>query len=301
MPTLGDVLKKHKHSKKDKRIFGLVLQGGGMRGAYTAGTMIPLILEGFNKGTFEHVIGSSAGAINGAYFVDDHLETMVAYTDDLSNKRFVNLLRKDKKVDIDYVVDDVLKLRHPLNAHNLDHAYSKLHTVLTDAETGKKIVISDHHKFAQIYEELRATAALPVLYDKQIRVGDRYYIDGGVSDLIPIDVAIDLKCTDIVVIMTQQVQSYHFDKQHKRLVKRLLRGFAKTQSDAVRKVLPTNEKILKANLRLIKRPFRKIRIYLLEPSNEEILISLGTIDRDKVVELAFLGISDMEAFLNKEV
>jgi predicted patatin/cPLA2 family phospholipase len=294
MATIYDLLEDHKNNKKDKRVFGLVLQGGGMRAVYTSGAIVPLIKYGFTD-AFEH------GAMNGAYFLSKYLETKDVFIDELTNKNFVNLLRRDKKVDIDFLVDNVLKPLRPVDINNLKSAHAKLHTVVTNAKTGKKAVISDHHKFTKIYEEFRATAALPMLYDKKVMLDAEYYVDGGVADLIPIDVAIDLGCTDIIVIMTSKISSHSNDKRHKRLVKHLIRKFAKNQSKRLRKVLPTNEKILQSNIRLLSHPLKKIRIYALEPSDEEILFSLGTIDKPKVEELSKLGISDMDNFLAKQV
>ncbi len=300
MPTLFDLLQDHTANKNNKKVFGLVLQGGGMRAVYSAGAIVPLIEYGFSD-SFEHVVGSSAGAINGAYFIDQRTETMLAYTEDLTNKKFVNLLRRDKKVDIDYVIDSVLKPKRPIGIESLRNAHTKLHVVVTDAKNGKGVVISDHHKFTEIYEEFRATAALPLLYDKPVLVAGKYYIDGGVADLLPIDVAIQLGCTDIVVVLTQQISSFHFNKQHTRLVRHLIRRFAKNQPMAVRKILPTNEHVLQLNLRRITKPHKSVRIYMLEPSDEEALVSLGTIDKPKVEALARLGIADMDTFLNKEL
>jgi len=300
MENLYDVLDAHRKHKNDKRVFGLVVQGGGMRAAYSAGAIAPLIEYGFAD-TFEHVVGSSAGAINGAYFMGADADTMLTYTDDLTNKNFVNLLRREKKVDIDYLVDAVMKHKRPVNITNLLKSHSQLHVVMTDARTGKKVVLSDHQKFVNIYEEFRATAALPILYDKPVLVDDKYYIDGGVSDLLPVDIAVKLGCTDIVVIMTQQISSYHFDRRHTRLVNHLIRKFAQGQPVAVRKVLPTNEHLLQVNLRRLLRPNKKIRIFVLEPSNEEMLISLYTTDKPKVETLAKLGVTDMDVFLHRSL
>jgi predicted patatin/cPLA2 family phospholipase len=298
MSTLYDILDSHRNNIKDKRVFGLVLQGGGMRAVYSAAAVTPLIQYGFND-TFEHVIGSSAGAINGAYFLGADPETLHTYTDDLTNKNFVNLMRREKKVDIDYLVDLVMKHKRPVNIPKMLQSHSQLHVVMTDANTGKKVVLSDHTKFTDIYEEFRATAALPLLYDKRVLVAGRYYIDGGIADLIPVDVAIKLGCTDIVVVMTQQMSSYHFDKRHTRLVNHLIKKFAKGQPSAVRKLLPTNERLLQVNLRRLSRPNKKVRIYLLEPSSEEMLVSLYTTDKPKIETLARLGVSDMDDFLHK--
>lgn len=300
MATLYDELIKHQNNPHDKRTFGLVLQGGGMRAAYSAGAIAPLVKYGFSD-TFDHVIGSSAGAINGAYFIGADQDTMLTYTDDLTNKNFVNLLRHDKKVDIDYLVDTVMKHKRPVNVDRLREAHTKLHIVLTDANTGRKVVISNHRQFEQIYEEFRATAALPMLYDKPVLINGKYYIDGGVSDLIPIDIAVKLGCSDIVVVMTKQLKNYAFDKHHSRLVKHLVKLYAKNQPKPIRDLLLTNEKLLKINLRRITQPHKKIHFYVLEPSDEEILISLATIDKQKVTALAELGVSDMDAFLHKEI
>lgn len=297
LENLYDELDSHRSIRSSKRVFGLVLQGGGMRAAYSAGAVVPLIEYGFTD-TFDHVIGSSAGAINGAYFLGADKYALKAYTEDLTNKTFVNLMRRQKKVDIDYLVDLVMKHQRPINIDRLRASRSKLHMVMTDAKTGKKVVISDHGDFASIYEEFRATAALPLLYDKPVLVKNRYYIDGGVADLLPIDVAIKLGCTDIVVIMTQKMQNYRFNERHTRLVKQLIRHFATSQPQSIRAQLPTNEQVLQLNLRRLMHPTRKLRFYVLEPTNEKYLVSLATIDREKVETLAQLGINDMDTFLH---
>lgn len=300
MLTLYDELVARVAHHDGKRLFGLVLQGGGMRAAYSAGATAPLIQYGLAN-AFDHVVGSSAGAINGAYFISADPHTMQTYTDDLTNKKFVNLLRRDKKVDIDYLVDSVLKHKRPINVKALFQAKTQLHIVMTDAKSGKKKVISDHRKFVDIYDEFRATAALPLLYNKPVLVGGCWYIDGGVSDLLPIDVAVKLGCTDIVVVMTQQIHNYRFDRQHSRLVRRLVKRFAKSQPEPIRDLLPTNEKLLQANLRRISHPTKKIRFYVLEPSDAESLVSLATINKSKIAVFAQLGVADMDNFLHKPI
>jgi DNA-directed RNA polymerase sigma subunit (sigma70/sigma32) len=101
--------------------------------------------------------------------------------------------------------------------------------------------------------------------------------------------------------MTQQIKNYRFDTRHTRLVRHLIQRYAKNQTEAVRKKLPTDERVLLMNLRSLRRPYKKIRIYTLEPSDEEILISKATIDKPKVETLVRLGIADMDTFLNREI
>src|SRR5665213_2140991 len=135
MPTLSELLLEQKNHKNKNRIYGLVIQGGGMRAAYSAGALATLIEYGFES-VFDHVVGSSAGAMNGAYFLASQADAVDTYTKDISNKNFVNLTRKDKRVDIDYLVDVALQQKRPLKIDRLLTTHSQLHRVLTEAQSG---------------------------------------------------------------------------------------------------------------------------------------------------------------------
>jgi predicted patatin/cPLA2 family phospholipase len=100
MSNLLSLLKAHENNPSDNRVFGLVLEGGGMRGVYSAAAAVPLMTYKVSD-AFEHINGSSAGALNAAYMMADDLDSYLVYADDLTNKNFINLLPKDKKVDID--------------------------------------------------------------------------------------------------------------------------------------------------------------------------------------------------------
>ena len=299
MSSIIEILKNHKN-KKDKRIFGLVVQGGGFRSTYS-GSALSVFAHHNLFDSFEHVIGSSGGAVNAAYFISNQTDKLDYEDEDLASKKFVNLFRSEKKIDIDFFVDYVLKEKAPIDLNLLKSAYSNLHIVVTNSKTGRKEVISDHDNFSLIYEEFRATCALPILYDREINIGDQYYVDGSVADLLPIDVAHKLGCTDIFVIMTEQIRNITFDKTHQRLVKHLIRKFARRYPKRLKNMLPTNEHILKSNLRRITRPWRNTNIYVLQPSDEEMLISLATNDKEKLHALSKLGINDAKAFLKSTV
>lgn len=294
--TLHDLLVEHRDNPYDNRTFGLLLPGGGMRGAYTAGAIEPLIEYDLAR-AFDHIIGVSAGAINGAYLMSADKDARHAFVQELTNKTFVNLLRRERKIDVDFLVDVVLKQRRPLDLDRVRKAHAQLHIMLTDAITGKKQVVSDHHAFVEIYEELRATSALPILYDRVVPFRGRTYIDGGVADGVPVDVAAKLGCTDVVVVMTQPLHSYRFDSRHTRLERRLVQRFAKKYPEAVRRVLPTDERLLRLNLKHLRHPVRGTNIYLIEPSDDFRRVTRTTIDRERIVALAEAGVRDMDRLL----
>src|ERR1700683_2757460 len=116
LSTLLNILENHRN-KYDRRKFGLVIQGGGMRTAYAVGAITSLIRHDLAD-TFQHVVGSSAGAVSVAAVVRQ-VQDPTGFIYDVANKNFVNMLRSDKKVDIDYAIDVALKLKNPLNIQNL--------------------------------------------------------------------------------------------------------------------------------------------------------------------------------------
>lgn len=297
MNTLLEILEKHRDGKSDDRVFGLIMQGGGMRAVYSAATISPLVDADLTN-SFDHVVGSSAGALNVAYFLSADRNTYKTYTDSLTNRNFINPMRISSIVDIDYLIDTALKQERPIDINRLQDSRTQLHIVLTNAETGKREVMNSSKVSTDIYEQFRATAALPILYNQRIKIGDKHYIDGGVTDLLPIDVALELGCTDVVVVMTQRHDSFQFAKLQTRSLNHLIRWLGRKYPKAVREQLPTDSATLKKNLELLTNQSDDVNLYLLEPSETSKLISRSTISEKSVKSLARLGISDMQEFLS---
>src|SRR6476659_5404086 len=85
--TLGGHLRALAANPEDPSRPALVVQGGGLRGIYSLSALAVLEELGL-RDAFSRVIGSSAGAINGAYFLAGQArESISIYTEDLSNRR----------------------------------------------------------------------------------------------------------------------------------------------------------------------------------------------------------------------
>ena len=181
---------------------GLVVQGGGMRGVYSMGALAALEEMGFNH-CFDHVAGSSAGALNGAYFLTGQasygVETYIHY---LSKKSFVNPFRLKKMVDIDYLVDHIGKKARPLHLHKLLSSSTMLHISLTESSHAQTHYVTNRTPDIDIWEAFRATAAIPLLYNKSVKVGDGHYVDGSLSARIPVRRVVEFGCHYVVVILT---------------------------------------------------------------------------------------------------
>ena len=181
---------------------GLVVQGGGMRGVYSMGALAALEEMGFSQ-CFDHLVGSSAGALNGAYFLSGQasygVETYIHY---LSQKSFVNPFRIKRIVDIDYLVDHIGKKARPLHLDKLFSSPTTLHISLTERTHAQTRWVTNRTQDIDIWEAFRATAAIPLLYNKSVKVGDGHYVDGSLSARIPIRRMMQHACRYVVVILT---------------------------------------------------------------------------------------------------
>jgi len=179
----------------------LVLQGGGMRGAFGAGVCCALEELGFTEG-FDEVYGVSAGALNGAYFLSGQAAFgATIYYQEINNRKFIHFFRFKKIMDIDFLMD-VIYHKKPLNLKRLLNNPTSFNVVLTRVSTGEAVIFK-LEKGADIFSILKATCALPFAYDIPVDIGGEKYLDGGVSCPIPLKEAIEGGCTDIMVVFTR--------------------------------------------------------------------------------------------------
>ena len=214
---------------------GLVVQGGGMRAVYSMGALAALEEMGFNQ-SFDHIAGSSAGALNGAYFITGQasygVETYINY---LTQKSFVNPLRLRKMVDIDFLVDQIGKKERRLDIEKLTSSNTILHISLTQFINGTTHFVTNRTPDIDLWEAFRASAAMPVLYNKAVRVGEHLYVDGSLRSRIPVQRLVDYGCQYIVIILT--MPHSHRTKQKNGWVKSLSWPATRHYSDALREAV----------------------------------------------------------------
>lgn len=192
----------HKTNSKKKIKSALIVQGGCMRGVFSAGSLLALEKMGFTQG-FDAVYGSSGGAINASYFLANQGPFGASiYYEDINNSKFINILRVNKIVDIDYLFDEVVTRIKPLYVNQVTNAKTPLYFFVTDIEEGtaKRFNAKSCGNFLK---SLKASCALPVYYNKPVFVDAKGYLDGGICKAIPIQDAINDGCTDILVLLTQ--------------------------------------------------------------------------------------------------
>ena len=275
----------------------LVVQGGGMRGVYSMAALAALDDAGL-RNTFDLIVGSSAGAINAAYFLAGQAEEAVnLYVDHLSNRNFVNMARINKIVDIDYLVDVALKQYLPLNIDALRKSSTLLEVILTDAETAEPKIITNRDDEFDFYEVIRATAALPGLYNKRVAVGSRLYVDGGTVDSLPLAQALDFDPEVVLAVVTRR-QGYRRER-HGIFYRIVGRTMAHGQSNAIKSLIGKRDPVFNSAMEALEQQHADgARIYGVFPSDESNLVSRTTFDRSMLLACAAMGRRDMREVLS---
>ena len=189
----------------DGRRLGLVIEGGGMRGSTTAGGALALAHLGLS-GLFDDVYATSAGVMNAAYYLSRQEDMGITiYFDDLATRAFYNPWRCWKVLDVDYVMEDVVKGRKRLDLERLRQSPSRLHVALLDRSTGESIVVDSGLAKESTYAVLHAALSVPVLYNRAVMVAGRPCVDGGLAIPFPLRQAIADGCTDILVLQSHPI------------------------------------------------------------------------------------------------
>jgi predicted patatin/cPLA2 family phospholipase len=278
----------------------LVVQGGALRGVYSVGALTALEELDLRE-AFSFVLGSSAGACNGAYFLCRQANDGARiYIDELSGPDFVSFRRLWKIVDIDFLVDVAVNERHPMDVDELRRCPVPLYTVLTDAATGMERIVSSHTDSYDPREVIRATAAIPGLYNRKVRLGDHEYVDGGVANQVPVAEAFARGAKEVIVVLTRE-RGYR--REGHGLGYRLLsRAMARGQSRAVKERLGVADPDYNAAMVLLEDeqagPGR--RTWTVWPSDGDLLVERTTADRAKLQACADMGREDMLRLLKEE-
>lgn len=151
---------------------GLVLEGGAMRGMYTAGVLDVFMEQGI---TFDGVIGVSAGALFGVNLLSKQAGRVIRY-----NKRFNAdpnylglrpLLRTGNIVDTDYAYNRVPRTLDVFDDETYRASGVPFYAVVTNIETGEAEYIKVDSVFEQM-DVLRASGSMPFV-SKPVEIGGK--------------------------------------------------------------------------------------------------------------------------------
>ena len=183
-------------------MIGLVLEGGGMRGAFTAGVLDYWMSENLY---FQNVIGVSAGACQACSYLCHQpgrgIRVWLNYLNDPRFMSFRSLLTTGDLFGAELNYDLVPRRLDPLDNDTFVRSGVNFTVVVTDVVTGQPVYLPVHDMMEDM-AAIRASASLPLI-SNLVRCGDRLCLDGGVSDSIPVRHAFDMGCDRNVIVLTQ--------------------------------------------------------------------------------------------------
>ena len=278
---------------------GLVLEGGAMRGMYTAGVLDVLIEENIQT---DGVIGVSAGAVFGCNYKSGQIGRTLRYNLQFcGDKRYGSihsLIKTGDIYDVEFCYHEIPEVIDPFDNETFVRNPADFFVVCTDVETGKAV----YHKCIDCGRDdlkwMQASASMP-LVSKIVETDGYKLLDGGIADSIPIMWFRRQGYKKNLVILTRP-EGYRKKKmkfqgavnlmlhQYPNLAKAMARRYK-----VYNKTLDKLEELSKKGEVMVLQPSRLIEVSRLEKDPEKLkaLYQLGREDAKRKLEeiRAFLG------------
>ncbi|MFO0659125.1 MAG: patatin family protein [Polyangiaceae bacterium] len=253
----------------------LLIEGGGLRGAFSAGVLAELSKPDSPK--FDDIVAVSSAAPSAAYMVTGQIEAgLKIWTDFTHGTQLIspfNLLKGRPLLDIDRLVR-LFEQHIVLDTERLTQANSRLWVVVTNCHTGKAEYVraTKENAFALI----KATMALPIAYGRVVDVAGTPYIDGGVADAVPAKHTLGFGHDRTVLILTQPPQ--YRRKRSRTSAKIIARSYASYPEIA--KTIAVRWQTSNASLELVDELESMGKIDVIRPHGPLAASRLSTSRRD---------------------
>lgn len=228
--------------------YGLVMEGGAMRGMFTAGVMDVMMENGIE---FDGAAGVSAGAAFGCNYKSGQIRRVIRYnTRFCRNQRYCSLrslIRTGNIFEAEFCYHEVPEKFDVFDIERYNNSPMEFWIVCTDIETGKPV----YHKSVRMnYNELewlRASASMP-LVSRAVEIDGKKLLDGGISDSIPLRFMEKSGYDRNVVILTQPRNYVKPPSSAARRLKPFFRSYPN-----LAKAMNNRHKMYNAELEYIRR------------------------------------------------
>lgn len=261
----------------DNYKIGLIIEGGGMRGAFSGGVMIGLEELGLTD-LFDVIYASSSGSCSASYFLAKQAKIGTSiFTEDLTGFKFIKPWRFTMIMDLDYLCDKIFRKIKKLNTRKIRQSPTLLKIYLSNADKGDSISFTNKDD-VDLIQVVKGSCAIPIFYNKKVKLNRYIFLDGGINKSIPIEDALTDHCSDLLIVTT--VPEYYREKRRiiseKYIYSKLISPFTKDNVEA------NDEEYNEAlDIAFGNKPIhRRINIYTISPDK---LISIIE-TRKKVLE-----------------
>lgn len=263
---------------------GLVLEGGAMRGMYTAGVLDAFLDKGIKV---DGVIGTSAGTIHGCSYVSEQKQRSIRYTlkyrGDSRYMSFRSLLKTGNLVDTEFCYHEIPEKLDPYDNEAFKKSKSDFYAVCSNVETGKAEYIKIEDLFEKI-DVIRASASMPFL-SQIVQTDGMKLLDGSICDSVPLKKFMELGYDRIIVVLTK-VKGYVPKPNNPKFSKRKYKEYPNFADALITRHIRYID-----NLNYVNQMEDEGKILVLRPSKE---VGISRTERNlaKIWEMYDLGRGD---------
>lgn len=271
---------------------GLILEGGGMRGIYTAGVLDAFLEENIE---FSSIYGVSAGGCQAASFISKQpgraFRAAVDYIEDPDYCSMKSYLKTGNLFGVDMLYSQIPNVYEPFDYETFKEYKGKFYAVVTDVDTGeaKYFRVRDLTKHMWM---IRASSSLPLI-SKTLVVKGHSYLDGGIADSIPIRRSLQDGNKKNVVVLTRDAA---YRKEKDRLAPLMKIRYPRSKA-FIEKIYDRHIRY-NETLEFLEKEEAEGRVFILRPQQT---VEVGRIEKDKqkLKALYDSGLHDGRASMEK--
>lgn len=252
---------------------GLVLEGGGFKGVYTSGVLDFFLDKGI---MFSSCYGVSAGACSLCSFLSGQrgraYHVTVDYLEDKNYCSLYSLIKTGDLFGADMCYRKIPDELYPYDYETYEKYQGTFYSVVTNIESGQPEYIPVKDMKNEI-DAVRASASLP-LVSRNVSFQGKLYLDGGISDAIPLRQSIKDGNRKNVVIMTKEVGYRRKPSSMTSLIKLRYRKYPK-----VYELMKNRHTAYNETLDFIEEQVKKGSTFLIQPRKAS---EVGRIEKDRV-------------------
>lgn len=267
---------------------GLIDVGGGMRDIYGAGVADQCLRDGVK---FDRLYGVSAGSANILQYMSGQMgrnfRFYAVYAFRPQYMSFKNLILEKSYLDLDYVYGDLSNSdgEDPLDYDAIERSGIPYTVIATDAATGKPVYFHQDDISKDNFDVIKASCCVP-LFNQPYPIGDSAYYDGGMSDPIPVKLALEDGCDKVVLVLTRPKDYYRKDDMDLKIAFAMRKKYPNAA-----KAMAYRSRIYNRQLDMAKKYEAEGKVLIVAPDSIEGMSTLKK-DREAMVSLYHKGVQD---------
>lgn len=267
---------------------GLVLEGGALRGVFTAGVLDYLMERNIE---FPYVVGVSAGSCNAVDYVSKQIgRTKECFIPKDKGEKYLspmNILKGKALYDMDKVFIDFPEKIYPFDFKAYFASSVQCEIVVTNCLTGKAEYMESKGERAGLMNICRASSSMP-LVSSMVKLNGIPYLDGGLSDSIPLLHSIQKGYEKNVVILTRNAK---YRKKLSSKTRKLYQYYYREYPELTKTIL-NRSLMYNKQLDYIEDLEKKGKIFVIRP--EEKVVSRVEQNQEKLNAFYYHGYQIME-------